>query len=259
MVKRGLVIDPKHREALGVSIWLYLFILDRADWQQGAVIEWRDKAEAEEMGMPVPTLRWQRKKLEDAGYIRCERKGNKQRLVVLKWVNPREYTGKVYNAVPTIDDTREEGVTTRVTTRVTSEMGKPEGALKELNHLVTDSPKTLAPKNGRPHDALFDAIAKTCQVDPATTGPSVGKVRAGLVKALPPYTVAEVEAFGRWWWGDKGMRQRPPTVWQLLEQIGVVRQQKPGTRLTDKEYGERLRAGTLPVEPEPFIPPSMRA
>ena len=30
-------------------------------------------------------------------------------------------------------------------------------------------------------------------------------------------------------------------------------------KMTDKEYGERLRAGTLPVEPEVFIPPSNRA
>jgi hypothetical protein len=43
----------------------------------------------------------------------------------------------------------------------------------------------------------------------------------------------------------------------------VPRLGRPGesgpAKLTDKEYGERLRAGTLPVEPEVFIPPSMRA
>jgi hypothetical protein len=120
-------------------------------------------------------------------------------------------------------------------------------------------PTHMAPKNGRPRDELFDAIASTCQVDPATTGASIGKVKAKLLTAKPPYKPAEVEAFGKWWWGDKGMRQRPPTVWQLQEQIGVVRQKRPGQRMTDKEYGERLRAGTLPQEDEPFIPPSMRA
>jgi hypothetical protein len=120
--------------------------------------------------------------------------------------------------------------------------------------------KTMAAKPPRQRDELFDAIASICQVDPATTGASIGKVKAKLLTAKPPYTPAEVEAFGKWWWGDKGMRQRPPTVWQLQEQIGVVRQSRPTAdgKMTDKQWLEGLRAGTLPPEPEPFIPPNMR-
>jgi len=107
MLKRGLVIDPKHREKMGIRIWLYLYMLDRANWQQGAVLEWRDESEAAEMEMDLNTLRAQRRQLEADGYIRCERRGHDQRVIVLRWVNPREYTGKVYNP-PDLAGTAEE-------------------------------------------------------------------------------------------------------------------------------------------------------
>jgi len=95
-VKRGL-LDSKHRERLGIRIWLYLHILDRANWDRGAVLEWRDEGEAKVLEMDLSTLRIQRRQLEADGYIRCERRGHSQRLIILKWVNPREYTGRVYN------------------------------------------------------------------------------------------------------------------------------------------------------------------
>lgn len=269
MVKRGLVIDPKHREALGIRIWLYLYILDRADWERGAVIEWRDQAEADELDMPLDTLRWQRKKLQETGYISCERAGNKQRVTILKWVNPREYSGKVHNpphmavdqaraepvsGVVKDDDSSPEageGVSTRVSTRVLSAKHKSDAHIDELNHLVTDSLKTLAPKNGRPRDELFDAIAETCKVDPATTGSSIAKVRQTLLRAKPPYTPAEVRLFGQWWWGKDGMRKRPPTVWALQEQIGVVRTEEAG-KLVPRD------PRALPGTTEVWIPPHQR-
>lgn len=77
----------------------------------------------------------------------------------------------------------------------------------------------------RPRDALFDAIAEVCKVDPATAGSTIGKVKSALIKAVPPYTPEEVLRFGESWpaWKDK-----PPTVWQLKEQIGIVRQNGNG-------------------------------
>jgi hypothetical protein len=95
-LKRGL-LDPKHRDAMGVRLWVYLHILDRADWEQGAVLVWKDEQEAESIAMPVDTLRDQRMGLQIAGYIRCDRHGDHQRITILKWVNPREYSGQVYN------------------------------------------------------------------------------------------------------------------------------------------------------------------
>lgn len=119
-----------------------------------------------------------------------------------------------------------------------------------------DSGTTLRP-NGRtrPRDALFDAIAEVCQVDPATAGSSVGKVKAKLCKAEPPYTPAEVKSFGVWWWSG-GFRKRPPRIWDLQEQIGVVRNgHVPGAMskadrdakmLAEQERFRRLKNGGKP-------------
>lgn len=80
--------------------------------------------------------------------------------------------------------------------------------------------KPVKPKTERATDELFDAIAKVTCTDPATAGASIGKIKAALVKANPPYTASEVLKFGADWpsWKDK-----PPTLWQLKEQIGIVR------------------------------------
>jgi hypothetical protein len=95
-VKRGL-LEPKHREKIGAAIWLYMYILDRCDWEQGAVLEWKDKGAADDLQMDVNTLRYQRAKLEEHGYIVTERKQYGLKLYVMNWTNPREYSGKVYN------------------------------------------------------------------------------------------------------------------------------------------------------------------
>lgn len=80
------------------------------------------------------------------------------------------------------------------------------------------------PKQPRKRDELFDAIVSVCCIDPATAGASVGKVRATLSATEPPYTAAEVEAFGAWWNKDEWRSKKgPPTLWKLQEQIGIVR------------------------------------
>ncbi len=98
-VKCGLSRDPKHRQAIGESVWLFLHILDIASWEDGIAHDWKDEAEAEEMGMPVRTLREHRRKLDELGYIDCKQKQYTQDIVIHNWTNPREYSGKVYNKV----------------------------------------------------------------------------------------------------------------------------------------------------------------
>ena len=41
-VKRGL-LAPKHRELLGVRFWLYMYLLDKTEWETGIVYGWKDK------------------------------------------------------------------------------------------------------------------------------------------------------------------------------------------------------------------------
>jgi len=95
-VKRG-ILEPKHRFALGELIYLFLYILDITGWETGTIEEWSDKGVAEEMSMPLSTLRYQRNKLTRLGYISVEQKQHGIRVIVHNWTNPKEYTGKVYN------------------------------------------------------------------------------------------------------------------------------------------------------------------
>lgn len=111
-VKRGL-LTPRHREALGIRVWLYMYMIDQADWETGKIFGWRDKEEAENMGMPWKTLQKQRQKLDRDNYISCKLVGDKQEITIHNWTNPREYSGQVYNeleGVPKNGYSTREGV-----------------------------------------------------------------------------------------------------------------------------------------------------
>ena len=95
-IKCGL-LEPKHRITLGKNIWLYLHIINRADWDTGKVLEWIDANEAEILQMPVRTLRQQRKQLEKDGYISSIQKQHHQEIIIHNWTDPRKYDGKVAN------------------------------------------------------------------------------------------------------------------------------------------------------------------
>ncbi len=96
-IKRGLILDPKHRMKMGINSWLYQYMLDQTNWDTGQIGEWVDRHAADDMQMPLPTLRKQRKQLEEDGYISCIQKKHHQTITIHNWTNPREYSGKVYN------------------------------------------------------------------------------------------------------------------------------------------------------------------
>jgi hypothetical protein len=93
-VRRGLL---EHREKMGIRLWLYLYILDLADWGSGAIEGWTDGMASEDLGMPVDTIREQRRQLASDGYIICQIAPRGQRIVISNWINPREYSGEEYN------------------------------------------------------------------------------------------------------------------------------------------------------------------
>jgi hypothetical protein len=101
MLKRGL-IDAEHRERMGNTIWLYLRMVDRAEWGSGQVLEWRDQDEADFLGLPIKTLRWQRQHLEDEGYIVCRKRKHHQTITILRWIDPRN--GKSASGLPLLSD-----------------------------------------------------------------------------------------------------------------------------------------------------------
>jgi hypothetical protein len=96
-IKRGLSESAKHRAQMGECIWLFMHIIDRADWETGIAYDWRDKDEAAQMEMPLDTLRYQRKKLEELDYIRCKQKQHGQDISIMEWKNPRDYGSETKN------------------------------------------------------------------------------------------------------------------------------------------------------------------
>jgi len=135
-IKRGL-LEPKHRERLGIRIWLYVYILDNADWETGQIREWRDKDAADELDMPWRTLAQQRQKLMDDGYITCEVAGNRQIITIHNYTNPRRYDGEVTNEKGTED--RVQYAESRVPDSKGTYEGTHEGTYKGLRKPRTPS------------------------------------------------------------------------------------------------------------------------
>ena len=96
-IKRGLILDPKHRRKMGESRWLYDYMIDKANWESGQIHEWVDRYAADEMELPLATLRKHRYRLEEEGYISSVQNKHSQTITIHNWTNPREYSGKVYN------------------------------------------------------------------------------------------------------------------------------------------------------------------
>ena len=96
-IKRGLIRDANHRVRMGECIWLFQYMLDVADWEAGVILDWKDQAAADDMQMPIRTLREQRRKLEEEGYISSLQKQYGQEITIKNWTNPRSYTGEVLN------------------------------------------------------------------------------------------------------------------------------------------------------------------
>ena len=107
-IKRGL-LEPKHRDCLGIRIWLYFYILDQTDWDTGKVLEWRDGDAADDLQMPKRTIRQQRQQLETDGYITCALAGNKQVITIHNYTNPRKYDGETINSKGDINLTPSKG------------------------------------------------------------------------------------------------------------------------------------------------------
>jgi hypothetical protein len=96
-IKRGLSEDPKHRQAMGDAVWLFMHICDAADWEKGIVYDWRDKEIAVDMSLCPRTVRDWRQRLQKSGYIRCEQHQHSLDIVIHNWTNPRDYGGKKMN------------------------------------------------------------------------------------------------------------------------------------------------------------------
>ena len=90
-IKRGMSEDPKHRERIGMAIWLFMHMIDAADWETGRVYDWRDKEVGIDMTASTATVREWRQRLTDLGYITCVQKQHSLEIIIHNWNNPKEY------------------------------------------------------------------------------------------------------------------------------------------------------------------------
>jgi hypothetical protein len=98
-VKRGL-LDPKHVKAMGEAVWLFLYLVDNADWPTG-VAAWTPGDARATLGYSYPTIRKYKAQLETAGYIttREDRNGSRSS-TIHNWRNPKERGNDNPIAVP---------------------------------------------------------------------------------------------------------------------------------------------------------------
>lgn len=251
-LKRGL-LEPKHRLALGPRIWLYFHILDRANWKQGTVLEWKDKGEAESLEMDINTLRKQRQRLEKDGYITCKKQQHSLKITVHKWVNPREYSGKVYNqsgkqrplseekkTKAKIQSGNESGnqssnelIDERTTLPIDSHNHKSQDKeIKELEYIDAgkefDEPKQKKKLKGE-HKAMVKALSEVCEVDAniKSNWSWLGKTAKELVAAgrTPVEVIEKFGVDGPWykkdWRGQKGQKPSPAVVLQSIAQLSA--------------------------------------
>lgn len=205
-VKRGL-LTPEHIDKLGPRVWLYLYMLDLADWDTGTIHQWTDRAAGEALGIPSRTVKDQRERLAADGYITTERAFQHSRVTILKWVNPREYSGKVYNLpdVAVLDELHRD---TQVSGSRTDAETNADTHTDTHTDTVPQGPSLSPQVTGHIKAALDTSTDATSELDaylgPRAQAPEVTSLSARTVDvdSYPPHvqgtvlTVCEV-------WGHK--------------------------------------------------------
>lgn len=88
-IHTGLTNDPEHRGRMGIRVWLFMWLVDHAEWESGVVYNYTDKWAGEEMEMPPRTVERQRQGLECDYYIRCWPSFQCQHIMIMRWRNPK--------------------------------------------------------------------------------------------------------------------------------------------------------------------------
>ena len=208
-VKRG-ILEPKHRFALGELIWLFIYILDLANWEEGAIMEWTDKGAAEEMDMPLATLRDQRRKLEERGYISTERKRYGLRIIVHNWTNPREYTGKKYN-VKAQSDTQSD----------TQSVKTPDDNLHSSIESKVTNQKSNISTDKKPSENKYQiarALSDVTGLDFEKNKPRLFSVSKKFKTGEEQQIIRDYSIGGIWYKADwRGQKRQKPTPEQVVE------------------------------------------
>ena len=161
-LKRGL-LEKKHRDRLGIRIWLYLYIVDIADWDSGEVNMWKDANAAKDLEMPISTIRKQRKRLEDDGYITVQQSFQSLIITVNTWINPRNKGGKEHSFMVSKDGNHKvsnngnhrKTECPKMDTHPITELDTPT-LYPHINHIKDKEAPMPKRKKGKKRDPLLD-------------------------------------------------------------------------------------------------------
>jgi len=103
-IHSGLTNDPTHRERMGIRVWLFMWLVDHAEWDTGVVYNYTDKWAGEEMQVSSRTIERQRQDLEGQDYIFCHAGFQCQHIRIMRWRNPKLVNPYQIN-VPGLPDT----------------------------------------------------------------------------------------------------------------------------------------------------------
>jgi len=95
-IRSGL-LTAEHKARIENNLWLYLHIIDRADWETGKIFEWNDRDAADHFTVSIHTIRKQRRALEAEGYISSLLRPHCLEITVHNWIDPRRYDQHVLN------------------------------------------------------------------------------------------------------------------------------------------------------------------
>jgi hypothetical protein len=83
------LLSPEHVDAIGPALWVFLWMLARADWKTGVIHQWTDDECARALGVKLRTVREHRRRLEQGEYIVSKRSNYFLRITIANWVDPR--------------------------------------------------------------------------------------------------------------------------------------------------------------------------
>jgi len=160
-VKRG-ILEPKHRRQLGAAWYLYFYMLDLTNWEDGVIYDWKDADVAADLDIPVSTLRDHRRKLEDELYIKTLIKQYGLEITINNWTNPREYSGDVYNQVDENPSPQKYEVNTQVDTQVNTQVDEKLTPL----HLIHSTHNHISHDNQQEscQDNIFTKLENILQI-----------------------------------------------------------------------------------------------
>lgn len=175
-VKCGLILEPKHRLAMGECVWLYLYMVHRTNYGNGRLEAWKDIDGAEGLGMSVAAVREQRRKLERTGYISVRQRQHSQEIEILKWIDPRNPVLEGYTRdTPSKRDQDEpkptpspHGQGTPEAAPLKQNQGDPKPAPSEIQG-DTQGDSSAIP-SARPYPYLFNIMGSNKNAQPVAGG-----------------------------------------------------------------------------------------